>query len=228
MKVYHGSFTEIKEVDLSQCAPFKDFGIGFYVTKFENQAKVWAIRKGRKNDNDGFVTEFNFNDYAFDSKHIKSLRLEGYNEKWFDFVILNRKSKIQSHDFDIVEGPVADDKIQSRIDDYLNGIISKQQFLNDLTYRHEETHQICFCSVRSLLFLEKKGNTKEVSKFLHIGEPITEKLVKVFGFNEETAIEKFYSSEVFTRLADTSTKMYNKDWTEIYLLLLEELNLKQI
>ena len=26
MKVYHGSYTEIKTVDLSQCEPYKDFG----------------------------------------------------------------------------------------------------------------------------------------------------------------------------------------------------------
>ena len=26
MKVYHGSYTEIKTVDLNQCEPYKDFG----------------------------------------------------------------------------------------------------------------------------------------------------------------------------------------------------------
>ena len=33
MIVYHGSYTEIIEIDLSQTTPNKDFGRGFYVTK---------------------------------------------------------------------------------------------------------------------------------------------------------------------------------------------------
>jgi hypothetical protein len=36
MRVYHGSYTRVDEVDLSQCSPNKDFGQGFYVTKFQN------------------------------------------------------------------------------------------------------------------------------------------------------------------------------------------------
>jgi hypothetical protein len=34
MIVYHGSYIEIKEIDLSLCEPRKDFGQGFYVTKY--------------------------------------------------------------------------------------------------------------------------------------------------------------------------------------------------
>ncbi|MDR1331749.1 MAG: DUF3990 domain-containing protein [Tannerella sp.] len=36
----------------------------------------------------------------------------------------------QQHNYDIVEGPVADDKVQNRIDQYLNGEISKDVFLD--------------------------------------------------------------------------------------------------
>ncbi|MDR1527793.1 MAG: DUF3990 domain-containing protein [Dysgonamonadaceae bacterium] len=42
MKVYHGSYMEIDRIDLSQCKPRKDFGRGFYVTKFFEQAEFWA------------------------------------------------------------------------------------------------------------------------------------------------------------------------------------------
>jgi len=34
MIVYHGSYTVIEEIDLSKSIPNKDFGKGFYVTKF--------------------------------------------------------------------------------------------------------------------------------------------------------------------------------------------------
>jgi hypothetical protein len=48
MKLYHGSYTAIDEVDLSKCETGKDFGQGFYVTKFKEQAEIWAVRKGKK------------------------------------------------------------------------------------------------------------------------------------------------------------------------------------
>ena len=126
------------------------------------------------------------------------------------------------HDYDIVEGPVADDKIQNRIIDYLNGEITKTDFLEELKW-HEETHQICFCTIASLHFLEQIGSSKIVSKFLHIGEPIVEKLVIEFDFDEETAADTFFSSNTFSKLADISTEFYKKSWQEIYEMLKIEL-----
>ena len=42
MKVYHGSYTEISEIDLLKCKEGKDFGRGFYVTNILLQAEFWA------------------------------------------------------------------------------------------------------------------------------------------------------------------------------------------
>ena len=38
MKVYHGSYTRIESVDLSQAEANKDFGKGFYVTGIRKHA----------------------------------------------------------------------------------------------------------------------------------------------------------------------------------------------
>jgi hypothetical protein len=119
---------------------------------------------------------------------------------------------------------VADDKVQNRIENYLNGEISKSDFLEELKW-HENTHQICFCTVNSLQFLKQLNNDKMVSKFSHIGEPIIEKLITEQSFDEKTATEKFFSSNTFSKLADTETKLYEKNWTEIYKLLQNELKL---
>ena len=40
MKVYHGSFVAIEEIDLNYCEVGKDFGKGFYVTKLYK--KQWT------------------------------------------------------------------------------------------------------------------------------------------------------------------------------------------
>ena len=60
MRLYHGSYTKIKEIDLSKCARYRDFGRGFYVTKFQSHAEDWAKKIGEKHGNKGIVTEFNF------------------------------------------------------------------------------------------------------------------------------------------------------------------------
>jgi predicted RNA-binding protein YlxR (DUF448 family) len=39
MKVYHGSYTQINEIDLSFSQAGKDFGRGFYVTNIRSQAE---------------------------------------------------------------------------------------------------------------------------------------------------------------------------------------------
>ncbi len=126
-----------------------------------------------------------------------------------------------AHNYDIVEGPVADDKVQNRIADYLSGEITKAGFLEELKW-HEETHQICFCTVASLQFLTQTASGKMVSKFLHIGEPIVEKLVTEFGLDEKTAADKFFSSRTFAKLADTANRLYEKEWAEIYDMLKKE------
>jgi hypothetical protein len=40
MQVYHGSYTEITEINLSKGQVNKDFGRGFYVTKFRDHAET--------------------------------------------------------------------------------------------------------------------------------------------------------------------------------------------
>jgi len=224
MIVYHGSYIEIRQIDLSKCEPYRDFGQGFYVTKYKQHAENWAKRKSRY-AHSGFVSEYEFYFNELVSRKCKLNRFETYNEAWLDFVVLNRNDKnpIPAHDYDIVEGPVADDKVQNRIIDYLNGEITKTDFLEELKW-HEETHQICFCTVASLQFLKQMDNGKMVSRFLHIGEPIVAKLVTDFGFDEKTASDKFFSSRIFSKLSDTSSHLYEKNWAEIYKLLLDELS----
>ena len=47
MILYHGTNTDIAKIDLSLCAPYKDFGTGFYTTTLFDQAKAMAVRKSK-------------------------------------------------------------------------------------------------------------------------------------------------------------------------------------
>jgi hypothetical protein len=69
---------------------------------------------------------------------------------------------------------------------------------------------------------ETAGLRKKVSKFLHIDEPVVEKLATDFNFDEKTATDKFFSSNTFSKLADISSNLYEKDRTEIDNLRLSE------
>ena len=225
MQVYHGSYTEIFDIDLSKCQSNKDFGKGFYVTKFRSHAETWAINIARRYHKKPFVTEFTFYERAFEEDRYKVLRFDDYSKEWLDFVVLNRDPSFinNRHNYDLIEGPIADDKVQNRINDFLDGIITKDEFLEELKY-HEKTHQICFCTINSLQLL-KKTDTKYSSYVVRISEPIIENLIIDFDFDEKVAADKLFTSNTFAILANKETKLYEKDWTEIYKLLLNELKL---
>jgi hypothetical protein len=226
MQVYHGSFTAIDEIDLNKCQANKDFGKGFYVTKFRKQAEEWAEIIGNLHDTNGIVTEFTFYERAFTEQSLKVLRFSEYNDAWFDFVILNRDASINEncHDFDVIEGPVADDKVQRRINRYWEGKITRGEFFRQLVH-NEPSHQICFCTLNSLRML-KKEKDEAIFRIEDISEPIVEQLLLNLQIDEEKATDMFFASNTFAQLADSTTQLYEKDWTEIYKLLLDELNMK--
>jgi hypothetical protein len=225
MIVYHGSYTEIKKIDLTKCEPRKDFGRGFYVTRIKEQAEIWAKRTGKDHNCEGVVTEFIFYESAFIDGAHRMLRFDSYNDEWLDFVTLNRRkdSPLLAHNYDIVEGPVADDKISRQIDNYIEGKISREKFLTMLCHE-EPTHQICFCTADSLLMLEHKDKSIDISyEISEIGEPLLEKLMLDNQIDEIKAADLFYNSGTFTQLADESTGFYLKPWQEIYEMLKKEL-----
>ena len=225
MKVYHGSYIKVDKIDLSKSKPNKDFGKGFYVTKFRHHAEEWAKILGEKYGTDGFVSEFEFSENDFTKSICKIKRFDAYNEEWLDFVVENRdkNSTIPAHDYDIVIGPVANDKVQSTLRLYLKGKISKEKFIKMLTH-HEETHQICFCTLNSLQTIDRIDDTPTYD-IVMISEPIIEKLIVDFNFDEEKATNLFFGSDTYSKLSDTETKLYEKNWTETYKLLLSELKL---
>jgi hypothetical protein len=225
MRVYHGSYTAIDTIDLEKCEIGRDFGRGFYVTNIREQAEIWAERKGREYQQTGAVTEFEFIENAFDHFHLNTLRFDGYSDEWLDFVLMNRNKALAqpTHDYDIVEGPIADDWVQRKLKKYLQGKIPREQFLEDLSFA-KPTHQICFCTSRSLQMIERISNGDEIEWHISdIGEPLVERLMLDTEMDEMRATDAFYTSDTFARLADESTGLHLRPWQEIYDMLRAEL-----
>ena len=121
-----------------------------------------------------------------------------------------------------MEGPVANDKVQNKLQYYIRGDISKSDFLRDLTY-HEETHQICFCTLASLQTL--KYVDINLTKYIEqTGENILNALVRDKKIDVNSASELFYSSKIFRDIADKDTELYKRDWEDIYKMFLDSLS----
>ena len=85
---------------------------------------------------------------------LKMLNFPEMTEEWLDFIIDCRRGK--SHDYDIVEGPMANDTIFNYIQDFIDGKISRSAFW-ELAKFKKPTHQISFHTARALETLTFKA-----------------------------------------------------------------------
>ena len=130
MILYHGSIEIVENQEIRIPSRSLDYGYGFYTTTSFKQAEDWVKRKLNTNTPVGYV-----NIYEFDENLIKSLNallFDSPTEEWVDFVMNNRTNKDFNHDFDVVYGPVANDKVYAAFALYEGGIIDKQNLISEL------------------------------------------------------------------------------------------------
>ena len=130
MILYHGSIEIVENPEIRIPSRSLDYGYGFYTTTSLKQAEDWVKRKLNTNTPVGYV-----NIYEFDENLIKSLNallFDSPTEEWVDFVMNNRTNKDFNHDFDVVYGPVANDKVYAAFALYEGGIIDKQNLISEL------------------------------------------------------------------------------------------------
>lgn len=141
--IYHGSSQIVEMPEIRVTKYNKDFYFGFYCTVMEKQAKRWATRFGEA----GYISVF---EYTPNPK-LKVLTFEKMTEEWLDFIVACRYGK--PHNYDIVIGAMADDQIYNYIADYMDGILTREQFWIMAKFKYP-THQINFCTEKALECLE--------------------------------------------------------------------------
>jgi len=146
MIVYHGSTEIIEKPDVIHSKKYLDFGKGFYITSFENQAKKWAVRKGMRQEKTAVV---NIYEMSEDWSDLRVLTFEKENEKWLDFVCACRKGEAINKDYDIIVGNVADDDVFKTVDMYFRGLWEKEKVLEELRY-YKMNDQICIVNQETL------------------------------------------------------------------------------
>lgn len=142
MIVYHGGYTEIQKPKIIIGRNTKDFGTGFYCTVIKEQAERWARRYDTPVVNSYTVRM---------DESLKILEFQMMTEEWLDFIISCRHG--ESHDYDIVIGAMANDQIYNFISDYIDGIITREQFWSMAKFKYP-THQINFCTEAALKCLK--------------------------------------------------------------------------
>jgi hypothetical protein len=145
--IYHGSNVEVKNPKILVNGFYKDFGYGFYCTNYEKQARRWALTKHG-------ASVINFYSYEKNTE-LKVLSFEKMTEEWLDFVAACRNGI--EHNYDIVEGPMADDQIWNYVEGFIAGRISRAAFWELVKFNYP-THQIVFCNEDALKCIHFEGS----------------------------------------------------------------------
>ena len=145
--IYHGSNVEVSVPRILQNGFYKDFGYGFYCTSYEKQAKRWAMtRKG-----ESILNRYEYRLHP----DLKVLSFVEMTDEWLDFVVDCRRGI--EHDYDIVEGPMADDQIWNFVEGFVAGRIPREAFWGLVKFNYP-THQIVFCTEAALSTLTFEGS----------------------------------------------------------------------
>jgi len=156
MKLFHGSTVEIEYIDLALSKPNKDFGRAFYLSTDEQQALELAKFRAEFEDSEPIVNVFEFDESLFHQFHCK--RFEAYTVEWAHFVYDHRTEPQGRtlHDYDIVYGPIANDRIGAQITRFKQGYITFDEFLRRIQYIKGITFQYAFCTQRAVDKLTKQ------------------------------------------------------------------------
>jgi len=218
MILYHGSNHDFNSVDLSKSKDRRDFGRGFYTTTIKEQAQQWGFNIYNRLGGDGiFLYEFEFSP----SPDLLSKRFPEISDEWFDFVMANRTTGGLQHNFDFIQGPVANDKTFLTITGFLDGIFSREEALQRLRYS-KSNDQVSLHTEKAVSMLALKDKRKTHSdKIIYNGQDLNffisqkiEHIANIISVKEnisfDSAYTNFTNSSVHSSLQNTASML----WTE--------------
>lgn len=131
--LYHGTVSEIQQIDVSLGRARKDFGKGFYMAVSKKQAigmmhKKYRemIRRSRGKQENAFNEKLY--EIELDENAISELKIKVFEDadlEWLDFVLMCREQGGMPHEYDLVVGPTADDDTALCLKAYWDGLYGK-------------------------------------------------------------------------------------------------------
>ena len=167
MLLYHGSNQVVEMPLLIEQTRGLDFGVGFYLTTEEKQAKHFSqIIVNRKKSGTATVNIYDFDLETAEEWAVKGvfsiLWFKSADADWLRFVTENRLKTYHSKLSDMVIGAVANDAVMPTIQAFLGGFLNEEAAMITLK-ASRLTDQVCLKSVQALSLL----------RFVHAYEPLT-------------------------------------------------------
>ena len=131
MRVYHGSLERVPTPEIRQATRTLDYGTGFYTTTSYQQAEDWV----RKRMRDSAACKGYVNEYELDLECLKQFHCAFFDsptDEWLDFVMHNRLDRSFTNNYDVVYGPVANDRVYAFFTLYEGGVMSKENLIAEL------------------------------------------------------------------------------------------------
>ena len=140
MRLFHTSNIIVSKPDVCHSRKHLDFGLGFYLTPLEQQARDYGQRFIRRGE-PAIMNIFEFSDEMAETNRKV---FSSYDGEWLDFVVACRKG-MPHQQYDVIEGGIADDNVFDTVDLYLQGIYTREQALDQLIWK-KPNKQFCFTS----------------------------------------------------------------------------------
>ena len=155
MRLYHGSNVEVCKPNLRYGRINTDFGRGFYTTTNAEQAERWTqIKLDRVKTGKRIVSVYEIDDAFLANPVLRIREFHGVDEALLNFVVDSRKGI--KHDYDLVFGPVANDKVFTTVNLYESGVLDAPAAIAQLK-AYKTYDQLSFHSARvigALKFVE--------------------------------------------------------------------------
>ena len=157
MILYHGTNTDFTAIDLNRSQRGKDFGCGFYLSESETQAEEMAKFKVQLFSGQPIVQCYEFDEVCLSDGTLRFMRFDGYTEDWAKFILANRQNKNANniHAYDVVYGPIANDKVGAQIRNVIEQNINMDTFIERLKYMKGITFQYFFGSEKAIQMLRR-------------------------------------------------------------------------
>lgn len=182
--LYHGTTAFFDQPDLSRAMPYKDFGMGFYLTTNFAQAGKWAVRRLEPDNIKyfGYIYEYILDMDVLDT--LNCLELLTYDEKWVKTIAWYRNNLETQPTYDLIYDRMADSRYQELIDilqKFDRQRATAQEVLAIAQFKNTNNDQYCFKTPKALSCIYRKGYA---TVYKH------NKMVKVIRWYDSTGKER--------------------------------------
>lgn len=156
MILHHGTNIYFDTIDLKKSKPNKDFGKGFYLSANYDQGMAMANVKVEQLELGApIVLSYEIDESLLEKLNVK--QFDCYSEEWAEFILLNRRntSEQPAHNYDVVFGPIANDRVGVQLWKYETQSIDLPTLVRNLQHMKGITFQYFFGTEKAVKLLKR-------------------------------------------------------------------------